>query len=522
MTSSLIFLFILTALTVTRAWSGDYADLKKEFDEYQPPSYVTVQGKSGPQDKPSSADIAFDSEKKRLMEIKKKWEKALMADGGGPRFFVPSPKVLKLLQPARSDARAAGVALGDEFSLETLETLALLRNPGVRAAESRFRASVETFSQVLDLDAILRQYNAFTEDLMTGVGPVRGKDSVKTKFPFPGVLALKGEIVGQAVKAAREDLEMARRDAVTAARVTYWKLLFVQKARKITKETVGLLEQLEKVAGARYEAGKTSFQDVIKVRIEREILQEELITLFEKQRNWESKIREIVDLPPGVKIGLPEKRQPIKRIPSIASLYPLARDRRQELRRLRAMVGKMERMIEMAETAILPLYTLGLSFYEDDAVSQVGSQRTREPFPVSTRASTGAGLPKMPWYGSDDAYLRQTRQSLRALKEDLQKAEDETMTLVRNGWFNLDRAKREEALYRGSLVELSRAVVDVSTRGYESGRVSFADVISSYTIWLEMNLAAEKKLSGIGIAWAELEKTLGRSFGQKNSGVKNG
>ncbi len=107
MIPSLIFLITLTALTATRAWCGDYTDLKKEFDEYQPPSYVTVQGKFGLQDKPSSEDIAFDSEKKRLMEMKKKWEKALMADGKGPRFFVPSPQVLKLLQPARSDARAA-------------------------------------------------------------------------------------------------------------------------------------------------------------------------------------------------------------------------------------------------------------------------------------------------------------------------------------------------------------------------------------------------------------------------------
>ena len=49
--------------------------------------------------------------------------------------------------------------------------LVLLRNPEIKAAENRFRGAVERFSQVSNLDEILRQYTAFTEGLMTDVGP---------------------------------------------------------------------------------------------------------------------------------------------------------------------------------------------------------------------------------------------------------------------------------------------------------------------------------------------------------------
>jgi len=182
---------------------------------------------------------------------------------------------------------------------------------------------------------------------------------------------------------------------------------------------------------------------------------------------------------------------------------------------MRARVGKIERLIEMAETMIIPPYTLNLSLYEDEAINQVGSVATKEGFPVSTRASTGAGLPITPWYGIEDAYLRQTQQELNALRRELEKEEAGTITLVRNAWFRLDLAKREESLYRGSILELTRTALEVSTQGYEAGKVSFADVISSYRSWLDANLAADRELSNLGIAHAQLENVVGAPLNEE-------
>jgi outer membrane protein TolC len=234
--------------------------------------------------------------------------------------------------------------------------------------------------------------------------------------------------------------------------------------------------------------------------------------LREKQRNVESEVREIVNLPPGSNIGSPANQSPSTNAPPLASLYPLAHERRQELRQMRAKVGKMARMIEMAETMVLPPYTLNLSLYNDEAVNQVGSAATKETFQTVTAASRKAGLPKMPWYGTNDAFVRETRQKLRALKAELTKMEATTKTLVRKGWFELDRAKREGTLYRQTVMDLSRAALDVSSRGYETGKVTFADVIASYNTWLRANLTLARKNSDLGIARAELERVMGTSL----------
>ena len=81
--------------------------------------------------------------------------------------------------------------------------------------------------------------------------------------------------------------------------------------------------------------------------------------------------------------------------------------------------------------------------------------------------------------------------------------------MVRQGWFDLDRARRERALYRNRLLELARTSLEVSTRGYETGDVSFADVIASYNGWLDINLSSERRNSDVGIARVELERRVG-------------
>jgi outer membrane protein TolC len=507
----LIITYMLTISMISKTYA-DYSDLVRGFESYTPPAYLVPAGGGDKAPARSEEDLAFHDEKKRVAAAIARWEKFLTGKDPKTVFFRPDSQLITSLLPAVENAGLAAEALVKEFSLETLEALVFLRNPGIKAAEKRFRAAIEGFSQVSALDEILRRYTAFTEGLMTGVGPMKGKDPVSMKFPFPGILALKGEIAQKEVMAAWESLEKVRRDTITSTRMFSWDLLYNHKAQKITAETLELLRQFEEVATTRYEAGKTSFQDVIKILIERDILEENLITLREMQRNIETGLLEFLNLSPKTTLGPPEDREPLRKIPALETLYELALERRQELRRLRAVIGKMERMIEMAETMILPPFTLNLSLYEDEAVTKVGSAAIKETFPLRVKASEGAGLPKMPWYGTSDAYLRQTKQRLLAQRGDLKNAETATVTKVRKAWFELDRAMREESLYRQRIVKRSQAVLDVSSRGYESGNVSFADVISSYTIWLRANLAVEKKRSNLGIAWAELERTVGASL----------
>ncbi|MBI5440883.1 MAG: TolC family protein, partial [Deltaproteobacteria bacterium] len=494
-----------------------YRDLSRELDAYEPPTLYQSQatGKPGAavQRGPSPSDAEFQAEVARLRELQARWEKTLTEPVAQDAFYAPEPSRLEALRPAANDAATTEKALADGFTLETLETLALLRSPAIQSKERELRAALEGYSQVENLDSILRRYTVFTASLMAGVGSAESPDAPALKFPFPGVLALKGEVVGQDVRAVREEVEAARRDAVTSARKVYWELLYVRSAKEITARMVDLLDNLKAAASARYSAGETNFQDVIKIGIEREKAKEELKTMSQDQRNMEAEIRMLLSLAPAVVIGAPAVREPNRGAVKEEDLYPATREKRQELRGMRAMIGKMERMLEMAETMIYPGFSLNLSLYERDEVSRVGAGAAMGQgggaFPTTTTASMGAGLPKMPWFGKDDAYLRETRQRIEALKKDLEMTEASAFFGAHQAWFRLDKALREEALFGDRVVNLSQAALEASTRGYTAGKVMFSDLIESYTGWLEANLALERARADAGIARAELEAAVG-------------
>jgi outer membrane protein TolC len=98
------------------------------------------------------------------------------------------------------------------------------------------------------------------------------------------------------------------------------------------------------------------------------------------------------------------------------------------------------------------------------------------------------------------------------LREELKKTEDETIFKVREAWFRLDRAKRQEALYAQRVVNLSQAALEVSTRAYETGSIAFADVMESYDRWLNARLSTERERSNLGIGRSELEEAIGSSW----------
>lgn len=485
------------------AW-GDYQTLKQEVENYSPPDVFRPPQRlrsSQPGGKPDAAATAAAV----MRTLRQRWEKALHAADQkyGPMTIDPA-----VIAAAADDAATLRL-LQPRFSLPLVQSLTLLRNPAVNAAAERLWAALEGFDQVTQLNAVLHQYAAYTEGLMPGVGPMPGSDAIELQFPFPGVTALKGQVAEKNIEIEQQTLDLVRRDLMARVGKAYWNLHYTHQALLTTQEMIERLNHLESVAVTRYAAGKTSYQDVIKVRIDRERQMEQLKTLQEQRANLKVELLSLMDLKTHQLNGRPADAAPPRSQPPLSGLYGLALEKRQELKRLRAMIGRMERMIEMAATMIRPPVGRNASLYRDQAVLQVGSAAMQPTFAAQGGPTRAAGLPQHAWFGIQDAYLRQTRRRLNALRADLADAESRTRLMIRSAWFKLDRALRERSLYADRLLELSESALEVSTRGYELGAVSFADVIGAYNQWLDVSLAGRRRSSDIGIARAELAQGLG-------------
>jgi len=275
---------------------------------------------------------------------------------------------------------------------------------------------------------------------------------------------------------------------------------------------VAILDQLELSARKRYETGQETLQAVLRVQIQQTRLAEELTTLQEEHKTLLVGMRSLLDLHPSSAVGNPDVRQPQRAMPNLERISALAFENSQELRTSLAMIGRLERMIEMAESEIYPSFTQNYSLFQNRAASQVGTGGTENAFITDYKAFEGEGIPKNPWFGLENAYLRETRENLTALREDLKKTENDVRFKVREGWFQLDKSIREERIYTKKITEYSRLASEITANRYEAGVADLRDVIDYYMMWFDTLQVAEQKKADIGIAWADLEEIVGISF----------
>lgn len=512
--STLVLSFLVVSTLALSPLYADYSKMNGDLENYSPPEYFkdSLNFKIQEERPGMAAGKNMTTVFAGIEAMKHTYEKQISKDNKILFISNLDSKLFSRLVKISQDKEAVERIISHNLVLDEIEILSALRNPAILSAQKKVKAELESFDQVMDLDTNLRQYSAFTEGINTKIGPLKMKDSIKQKYPFPGLTSLKGQIISQQVATLVEKMNIARKDVITQIRKAYWNIVFVEQSIGITSETIDAFNRLKGVATALYKSGKTSYQDIIKINIKIEILKEDLVTLSSKKENIKVKLLELLNLSVDTKIGALVLHSPYKKITDPEELYPLARQDRQELKVIRYQIGKIQRMIEMSESMIQEPFTLGFSSYEDEAVNMVGTGAVKPGFQEKTMASMKNNSPSKPWYGIDDPWLNQTKQKLLSLKQTLVKQENATDRMVRNSWFEVDKNIRELDLYKKRILPLSKSALDVTTREYEAGSIPFSQAIDSYTYWLKVKLTIAKKQTDLGIATANLEKIIGNSF----------
>ena len=506
---------VLSLLAAAPVWGGGYGELRRELRDYRPPAVV------GERMRPVAAvpvprsgaesDRQFAAQLTALRSEADAWGRELVSPRPQATFYVLDPQLRQTMAPVAADPARLAETLRDGFTLKTLEGLVLLRNPEIKAKEEEVQAALSGYSQVEDLDTILRRYASFTRGLMTGIGPMTDPAPAALSFPFPGVLALKGQVVTQETKAALEELEIARREALTSTRRDYAELVYRHAAYDLAATQLALLDSLRRVVETKYQSGGAGFQDLTAVDIERETTRQRLADRKEDIQDTEATIGSLVLAPEDMAVGRPAAMPARPAPPPLARLYRLADSRNQELRLKKAMIGRLERLLALSETMIYPGLASNLSSYDQNLLA--GGNEAGGGFPVTSPAATGLGLPKMPWFGSDDAYLRQTRRQLAAQRQNLKELRAGVTLKVREAWTRWDKARRRERLYRGQVAPLSQAGLEAARQGYAAGRVGFSDLIKAADARLDAKLNQARALADIAAAQAELAAAVGVSEG---------
>jgi len=505
---------LLMMLSVSPLFA-DYDRFKTEAEAYKPPQNFFQKGQS-PSEETSPAVVGDPVPAEIVDPLKQQHSNLGNKEGTINELMDMDAEQVKKAVVTAADTQKVEIRVGKTAVLSELQAYALLRYPGIEAARKKVIAELQSFDQVANLDDSLRQYSAFTKALNNKVGPVKGKESVKMAFPSPGISALKGRVLDAQVGIFLEQEAIVKRQVLRDITSAYWDLLYTEQSTRIIQETIMAFQRLKNVATVLYKSGKTSFQDVIKINIKLAEFQERLMTLKSKRFVIQSRLLELLNLPPDTTIGRAVQADLPLEAPAIRTLYPIAREYRQELLALRFKITKVSAMVEMSETMLEARSSLGLSMADTNFINTTGTGSEKSAFPEQTMAAMKNNSPVPAWYGVSQPWLEQTRQTLLSFKEELKAKENATDRMVRNAWFKTDKNRREFILYRDRILALSKSALDVSTKEYESGAIPFSQAIDSYTYWLKVKLLIAEKRSRFAKAFADLENVVGKKIHSKS------
>ena len=189
-------------------------------------------------------------------------------------------------------------------TLEEYQQYALENNPALQAKYKEFEAAMQRVTQVKGLPDPTLSISAFGRMTETRVGPQVARFSLSQMFPWFGTLKVQGEATTLMAEAAFErfiDEQNKLRFQVARA---YYPLVELEEILSIQRENLDILKSWKTLATSKYEHGKTSLADVLRIELMIQDMETEILLLEEMKRPLASSFNQLLNRPDSMEVHI--------------------------------------------------------------------------------------------------------------------------------------------------------------------------------------------------------------------------
>lgn len=381
--------------------------------------------------------------------------------------------------------------------------LALERNPGIRAARLRVERLLEHIPQVSSLDDPTIGIAPIGEMAETAAGQVSVMTSVSQRLPFPGKLASRARVAAQEVAVAAQELEATRLRVKRDTRSAYWSYYYATRAIEVIDADRRLLAQFREIAAAKYRSGTVSQQDVLRASVELSNLDNELVTLRQRETTAVALLNRLLDR--SVVAPLPPPA-PISLEPTVLELDRLLEEagaRNPALQAIRERIQGFRERLELAELQRRPDFVVGLNYnlVQDEGVAPSANG--------DDQWWIGLGLNLPIWTERLDAAERQARAGIREGIAQLNDEQNLVAFRLQDGLVRLDTQQRLVELFRDVIVPQARQTVEASESSYRAGGLDFLTLVDNWRKLLDFQLMLHRSLAEFERSFADVQEVVG-------------
>jgi outer membrane protein, heavy metal efflux system len=411
------------------------------------------------------------------------------------------------VRPVSHEEQAAAdeqsVAPGDdpfaaqsELSLDRLVAEVESRNPSLQAAVADWGAAAQRYPQVIALDDPMFQ-SMFAPGTF-GASDVQASYSfgVSQKVPWPGKLALRGQIAQAEANAAALDSQEVRLRLSEAARIAFFDYYLAFRELELNAANSAALREFRKTANAKYEASRVTQQDVLQADVELAKLDSREIELKRNARVAVARINALLHRNPDDSLPPPPK-QLVIRSDHLAgpALQELALHR-PELAAEASRIQSEQSAVELARKEYYPDF---------EVVGRYDQFWT----PPDQRGQIGVNVNIPLNQSRRQAAVREAQFRLRKMQAEYDASVDSIRRDVEAGVARLDAARVTVVLYDQKIIPAARRNVESASIGYTAGTIDFLRLIDAERELIELQEKQQNAIADYHRRAAELERVIG-------------
>jgi len=384
--------------------------------------------------------------------------------------------------------------------LDQLLEEALKNNPEVLAAQELWQAAKSRPSQVRSLPDpelsfsqrnVGSDYTTLGREGMSNIGGV-----FIQRIPFPGKLALKGEIAEKEADQRLAFLEATKNRIRSQVKLTYYDLYFVYKAIATIEKDKDILEKFAKTAEARYAVGQGIQQDVLRAQVEISRLLDKLNLLYVKKESLVAALNSLLNRSPFAPLGQPAEITVSEFPYSLEELNRLALERSPQLREKQRLIERNQAAVALARKEYLPdLSIKGGFFYRGDY---------RDMWEIGLSISIPLYFRTKQRYGVKEAIY-----NLDAAEQEHQAIKQRILAKIKEFYISATTAKRLMELFRKGIIPQATLALESSRSAYEVGKVDFLTLLDNLISLLDDELRYYEELVNFEKAIARIEEITG-------------
>ncbi|QDV83770.1 Outer membrane efflux protein [Stieleria magnilauensis] len=387
---------------------------------------------------------------------------------------------------------------------------ALAAHPSIRAARQRVAAELDRIPQVTALPD--PQFNntfwpLHDNALQTAGGRIANQMSLQQGVPFPDKLRTKGAIVSREAQMAQAEVERIERQITESVRLAYYEVWYATRAIQIIEETRDLVDDLTKVAEARYRSGGTQ-QDVLRAQLETDRLDDQLIQLQKQKEVSQADLAALLQQPTSLLAEATEELGVNDAPLQLDALIAQAEQCNPSLRGLAAEIQRDRQKQRLACLQQYPDFMVGLNWgiVSDghDVISPVANGND------NLSITFGTTLPI--WREKINAGVREANRRTSSTTQRLEAERDEIYGRLRRLLAQADSLVEQTDIYEDRIIPRAEDTLKLAIADYRGERTDFFTLIETYRELLMFEIQLARINATLAGTIAQIDRTVGCPF----------